>query len=454
MSFIDVTAALAKANGDNVVLAAPTDESLNAGAFLPDEPVGDVLTNEVPGDPNVILDALNKLNEPVATESIFNNLDYLRKDMLSQRGMNQKIATEAMTLLPNFGQGRPVNFYSRHVSPTGYSVALEEIEAGMQSDLLSTIAGQINRLESMVATPGNGFVLENLDFKRRADQVVNQGCLLEEFATTLTTRTAFQWDDATFRGCVVDPTQNTMVPAVLGIPVKVAHGFGEMDAYYTAHNDAPAMLEIMESYLKEWLDLFVGITDQLKQTDTKISSDTPKALTVYFGGGGKSTTLVNIADVFRSAADKVVDPDPSMLNTLTLVKAVGNAAQQARVDDIMSRGKAFVEVATQVAAVLKGLSSALQSSPNAEHISAVHKLVGEFATASQALNAGYTEMLRWCVNASIATSYAGTLAAKVGEVAWKAAQQCRETIQMSEHTYVSLKVRAELMQAALTQNAM
>jgi hypothetical protein len=305
----------------------------------------------------------------------------------------------------------------------------------------------------MVATPGNDFVLENLDFKRRADQVVNQGCLLEEFATTLTTRTAFQWDDATFRGCVVDPTQNAMVPAVLGIPVKVAHGFGEMDAYYTAHNDAPAMLEIMESYLKEWLDLFVGITDQLKQTDTKISSDTPKAPSVYFGSG-KSTTLVNIADVFRSAADKVVDPDPSTLNTLTLVTAVGNAAQQARVDDIMSRGKAFVEVATQVAAVLKTLSLALQASPNAEHINAVHKLVTEFATASQALNVGYSEMLRWCVNASIATSYAGTLAAKVGEVAWKSAQQCRETIQMSEHTYVSLKVRAELLQAALTQNAM
>jgi hypothetical protein len=456
MSAIDATAALAKANAELTELTAPTDQSLNAGALLPDEPIADTLTNEVAGDADVILEMLPKLNqEPTAaTESIFNDLRYLRSDLVTQRGMSQRIATEAIALLPNFGKGRPVNFYSRHPSPTGLKMAQEEIEAGMQSDLLAQIAGQISRLEMAAANPGNGYVVENLDFKRRADQVSMQGDILSDFINTLA-GTEFSWDDATFRAAAIDPSQNGgYIPSLLMIDTKVPHSFATMDDYYQAHLDAPSMLETMTTHLVKWRVLFSQVLDAMKGDAETVKVDTPSAPSVYFGFGGKTTSIENIGDVFQTAADKMKEPDPSVTNTLSWVKNTGNAAQQARVEDILIRAKAYAFAAGEVSAVLKDISEYLLNGPNVGMVELMYKLISAFAKSNIAMSVGYTEMIKWCVNAGIATSYAGLLAAKVGEIAWRSVNQCKDTMQMDEATYERLKNMVEDLAAPIKTNAL
>jgi hypothetical protein len=454
MSVVNATDILAAANANKIEQAAPTDESLNAGAFLPDEPIADVLTNEVAGDSNVIMEMLPKLNEEPAepaTESIYNDLSYLRTDLLNQRGMSQKIATEALAVMPHFGKGLPVNFYSRHPSPTGYKAALEEIEDGMQSDLLSHIAAQINRLQTISANPGNGFALENLDFKRRADQISMQAAMLKEFSS-IAVSNGFQWDDACFRGCAVDPSKNAVVPSILGISTKLPYSFADMDDYYQAHMDAPAMMELMTTHLVQWRGVFAQVLEALTDNADKIKVDVPKAPTVYFSFGRKTTSIENIGDVFRSAEDKIAPPAQDK-DTLTLIEGVSNAAQQARVVDILLRAKAYAKTADELVALLQAISGQLMETPNVNAIDSIYKLISAFARVNQAMATGYGEMLKWCVNAGMATSYVGVLTASVVEFAWKSIQQCRDTMQMRESTYLQLKCLVEDLQAAVKTNA-
>ena len=455
MSFVDTTAALAKANAEYITQAAPTDESLNAGALLPDEPIGDVLTNEVTGEADVIMEMLPKLDvvPETATESIFNDLRYLREDLVTQRGMSQKIATEALAVLPNFNKGAPVNYYSRHASPTGYKAALEEIDSAMQTDLLGQIAGQVNRLDTVAANPGNGFVIENLGFKRRADQVSMSGEILADFYKTAVEQ-GFQWDDACFRGCAVDRTQNTIVPSILTIPERVYHSFASMDEYYVAHQDAPAMMELMTTHLVGWRTVFSRVLDALNENAEKLSVEAPKAPTVYFSFGSKTTSLENIADIFLSACDKTAPADLSMVQSVDLVRSIGNAAQQARVEDILLRAKSYANIATETSAVLKDIMTRLVAVPNAALADTIYKLISAFATTNKAMYDGYGVMITWCVNAGMATSYGGTLAAKVVEHAWKSVNQCRETMQMRESAYLRLKGMAEDIQIPLDTNVL
>lgn len=455
MDAVNTTTALSAAQSQAIELAAPTDESLNAGAMLPDEPIADVLTQEIEASSDVILEMIPKLNAAPApaTESIFNGLHYLRSDMLDQRGMSQRIATEAIALVAGFGKGMPVNYYSRHSSPTGYKSALEEIEAGMQSDVLSQIAAQINRLDVLACHPASDTILETLDFKRRADQITMQASILKEFIQTAVGN-GFQWDDACFRGCATDRSQNAVVPSILTIDLKVPFSFSMMDEYYVAHTDAPAMMELMTTHLVQWKKAFEAYLAALTPDASKAPRfDVPKAPTVYFSFGSKTTSIDNIADVFDAAEDKIATPDGSHIDTVGWAATIGNAAQQAKVVDILIRAKAFTKIAAELSATVKELSdAAVNGNISTDALAGLNGALKAFDTTLVGMTKSYNAIVKWCVNAGIATSYAGMLVTKVVEFAWASINQCRITMQMRESAYLDLKAMVDELQAPVVTN--
>jgi len=128
------------------------EDSLNFGSEIPE----DDLVTEVPVDPSVIADLLPEQDEiqvqASALESRHNEWSYLRDDIINARGMNQALATEAIALKPNFGNNRPIGYYSRHTSLTRYTTVLEEIDQTMQSDLvryLENTKERLNRLDDV-----------------------------------------------------------------------------------------------------------------------------------------------------------------------------------------------------------------------------------------------------------------------------------------------------------------
>jgi hypothetical protein len=445
MSAIDATNTLAQAHAQAIQTAAPTEESLNAGALLPDEPIPDVLTNTVAGEPAVVLEMLAKLEDTpaVATESFSRPLQYLRQDLLAQRGMNQRIALEALQILPNFGQGRPVNYYSRLPSATGYTMALEEIDAGLKSDLLGQLASLTSRLETIASNPGRGHVIENLEFKRRSDQVCMQAAILDDFIK-LTGVAGFTWDDACFRGCAVDPSQNATVPAILTVNMRYPNSLATMDEYYRIHLGAPALLETMTLHLNQWRNVFNYALEVFQEDADKISVETPKA----------EPSVLDAADAFQAAEDKIQEPTTER-TTLMWLKDVGNAAEQAKVEDILNRAKGFVEAASGVADVLKAISAQLLTTPsNPQAVNDLSGFLEAFAKTSDKFDRAFGQMIKWCVNAGVATSYVGALAERVAEHAWKSVNQCQDTMQMPETMYDTLKTMVLDLQAPVKTNVL
>jgi hypothetical protein len=456
MAEINATTTLAQAHIQAIDQAAPTDESLNAGALLPDEPTPDVLTTTVYADAESVMKMLPALQQPseVATESHSNALRYLRDDLLTQRGMNQRIANEAMAILPNFGQGRPLNYYSRHPSATGYQMALEEIDAGLEQDLIGRLSSAAMQLENAVGTPGIVQVLETLDFKRRADQVSMQASILKDFIG-LAVEYGFTWDDACFQGCAVDPSQNAVVPEILKTEKKWVNSLASMDEYYKVHQDAPAMMELMTTHLNQWKLSFLFALEALKDDADAIKPELPKAPTVYFNFGSKTTSIENIADVFTAAEEKAQEPTETR-TTYDWLHSVGNAAEQAKVDDIINRARSYVKVANEVAGLLKEIATQLTdaANTNAGAVKDLEQMVTAFTKTVEGTNQGFYQIVRWCVSAGMTTSYVGVLAYSVIEHAWKSLNQCRETLQMPQAAYDALATMVTDIQAPVKTNTL
>jgi hypothetical protein len=446
MADIDATATLAAAMNQSVINGAPTDQSLNAGALLPSEPIPDVLTNEVATDTSVIMEMIPKLNpeEAAVAESLYVELSYLRDDLITQRGMNQKLATEAISVLPNFGKHKPVNWYSKHPSFTGYQASLEEIDKAMAGDLATQIQAQIIRLEQVSANPGQDFLINTLDFKRRANKVSMLYYSLRDFQR-LATDAGFSWDDPLFQAVPADQTQTPIVADILKISRRVPYSFATMDAYYTAHLEAPAAIETMTTHLTQWKDAFDQHLAALKVSDSgRVSLTLPTTPTVAFGAGAKVTSVVNVADVFRSAEDKMVDPEATAMSTLRWIHQISNAAQESKVEVIVDRLKSYNEAAKALLGTLQEAASFIASyDSQSEKLTFVndtlYKLTTEFAKSNLGMCSGVGEIAKWCGNAGLATSFAATLVTAVTDVAWKAILQCKDTLQMPEENFNEMK---------------
>lgn len=440
---INATAILAQAQAQAVQDAAPTDQSLNAGTFLPDEPIPDVLTNEVEADASTIRDALTKLNDEqeVAQESNYNALSYLRDDLLVKHGISQSLAAEAMQLIPNFGKGRPLNYYSKHPSQTGYRMALEEIDQAMAGDVADQLKEQAQMLDAGPADQGEIGFLEKLDFKRRADQVSMQGYILRDFIEKATNN-GFNWDDTCFQGCTIDPSQNTSVPLTLSVDRNVAYSFGNMDDYYMTHLQGPTLVELMTSYMAAWKQAFEDQLAAMQAGDVKRAVQLPEATKVTLHG--KTVSIEDAYQVFRdnyeAAATAFDNP-----TTQEWVNKVGNAAEQAKVVDIVVRLKDFYAIRAELMGVLQQAANVLEANPASS--GGLQPLVTKFTETLPMMNRNVGELSRFCMNACLATSFAGVLAIKVVEHAWISINQCKDTLQMSEEDYADLKCMVTDIQA-------
>lgn len=440
---INATQILAQAQQDAVIDAAPTDQSLNAGAFLPSEPIPDVLTNEVEADASTIRDALTKLNDEqvVSQESNYNALAYLKQDMLNQRGINQRLAAEAMQLVPNFAKGKPLNYFSKHTSQTGFQLAMESIEDALTEDVVGLLKEQAQRLNAG-AMPEALTFLKNIDFKRRADQVDMQGNILADFIK-VTTNNGFNWDDSCFQGCAKDKSQNTAVPVTLLMETDRVQAFSlrSMDEYYMTHLQGPALVEYMTLYLSAWKDAFQCAIDAITSGD-ECQPEIPQAPKITFAGG-KSVSIEDAYQVFRDGYENQKHEFDN-LTTQQWVSGVASAAEQAKVEDIIARLGDYYAVRDALGGTVTQLASLLEEKqPDTEH---ARKLAEKFTEVVNCMNRNTGELERFCVNASLATTYASALAIKVLEHAWISVNQCKDTLQMDEADYQNLKFMVEDVQ--------
>lgn len=132
---------------DIEILVPPTDgeQSLNAGNELDDdEPT---LKNEnffvTPIVPGQVPELRTDVDLIVAIESQLTDLIYLFKDVVKSKGMNQTFALEAEKLVPGFGGGLPVGYYTEGLSATRYAVAMEEMSKGIWALIGAAIAAAL-----------------------------------------------------------------------------------------------------------------------------------------------------------------------------------------------------------------------------------------------------------------------------------------------------------------------
>jgi len=457
MADIDATAVLAAAQTDGAIASAPTDESLNAGSFLPSEPIGDVLCNEIVADVSVIAEMIPELSaELPTTESMYVALSYLRDDMTSQRGMNQHLATEAISLIPNFGRNRPVGYYSKHTSMTGFEAALEELDAEGANDVVNQLHGIVANLDRQSVTPGIDHLVSKLEFGRSAEQMAMSAAVFKEFYQ-LSTKHGFTFDDKTFQGCAIDQSQGD-VPGILTLPRSTAVSFATMDDYYMVHLTAPALLEVMMLNLTEWKAAFTDyLTALQKEGGKKANAYVVKSPSISLANG-KTVSLDNFADVFRSAADKIDSEQELKYPTLELTGLIANAALEAKVDDIINRAKTYNALCAEVSNTVQTLGDFISSEPRgSEDLTFVtdgaYKLASAFAGVVQAQHKAFGEIASWCLNASLSVSYGATLAYSVAKFAWKSINQCKDTLQMPEEDFAQLQAMLVNLQDTVKANA-
>ena len=457
MADIDATAILAAAQHQGAIDAAPTDESLNAGSFLPSEPVGDVLCNEIVADVSVIAEMIPELNaELPVTESMYMALSYLRDDLTSQRGMNRVLATEAISLIPNFGRNKPVSYYSKHTSITGLDAALEELDAEGANDVLNQLHGIVANLDRQSVTPGINHLVNNLDFSRSAGQACMSADVFKQFQKN-TEDAGFKFADKTFQGCAIDPSQGD-VPGILQLPLPVAVSFAEMDDYYMVHLQAPAMLEVMMRNLTEWKAAFTDYLTGLQNTEgSKVNAYIVKSPSVTLANG-KTVSIDNIADVFRSAADKIDAGQDVKYATADLVTMISNAADEAKVDDIISRAKSYNALCAELSDVVQALADYVSDYPRGSDqltfvTDGAYKLASAFAGVVQAQHKAFGEIASWCLNASLSVSYSIALANSVAKFAWKSFHQDKDNLQIPEGMYACLEAAMLDLQDIVKTNA-
>jgi hypothetical protein len=136
---------------DIEVLVPPVDgekptgsQSLNAGNELDDEPViknEDIFTAPiVPGEMPELREDVDLI---VSIESQLVDLGYLLKDVGRSKGMNKSFALEAEKLLPGFGGGVPVGYYTEALSATRYKASLEELSNSIWALIGAAIAATL-----------------------------------------------------------------------------------------------------------------------------------------------------------------------------------------------------------------------------------------------------------------------------------------------------------------------
>lgn len=419
-----------------------SDESLNAGAVLPDAPIGDVLTNEIEADPSVIMEMIPKLEEgQVTTESNYNALSYLRDDLIASRGMTQSIAAEAIAIIPNFGRKKPVTFYSKHPSNTGWTAALEEIDENMASDVIGQLKMLVNRIDNMTGSvAGKTSALETVTIAPPG-KLSMLYYMFRDF-TRLADSANFPWDDATFQACLVDKTQVSLT-AVSSIPKKIPSSFVAMDEYYCAHLEAPAMLEMMDLVVREWTEAYREYLAALHTgAPAKVNPVLPKTPSVSFANG-KVTTIDNVGDIFKAAADKRADASESW-KTIDWAQKAGNAEEQMVLNVIVDRLTSYDDTLTEMKTVLLAAVECLESYSASDDdltfvTDGIYKLTTAFVRSQQAQHQAYQQILLWCLSASLASSYVAALVSGVTEMAWKSINQQKDTLQMPEETYANLE---------------
>lgn len=259
------------------------EDSLNAGFELPE----DTLSVEVPVDPKSVMELTTPPDEIAeqasALESRHTEWSYLRDDIIGARGMCTQFAQEAIAIKPTFGKGKPLGYYSRHISQTRYTHALEEIDQSMHQDLLtyleqvkarlaglSTLAGAVteadgqewNKLSDSISTLG-------LSFKDGIRILEEKGQKWEELPIIEAAAKAFSKDapESFTEGLRQDLAGYFMTTSGFGMAIV------EQSELYNIVKDLPITFDVITAYCDEWNERISAYTLALQEAK---ADNTPK----------------------------------------------------------------------------------------------------------------------------------------------------------------------------------
>lgn len=247
------------------------EDSLNFGAELPE----DELVTEVTVDPKAIVDLIPQDDEIKAEaavlESRHNEWSYLREDIINARGMSQGLATEAIAIKSDFGRGKPLAYYSRHVSRTQYNASLEEIDQTMQSDLIRYLENTKTRLDKVVDESD----YLNVETKQRwVDLSGNLALFGVHFADAvkLTNVKNEPWNDQDLITKTSQPREEYVQQALVNHftkPVGFLAAMVDQDQYYTIAQHFSDILDLYGNHCDIWKDAIERYTEALGNADLK-----------------------------------------------------------------------------------------------------------------------------------------------------------------------------------------
>lgn len=324
---------------------APTgfEDSLNFGADIPE----DDLVTEVSVDPNVIADLLPEQDEiqvqASALESRHNEWSYLRDDIINARGMNQSLATEAIALKPDFGNNRPIAYYSRHTSLTRYTTVLEEIDQTMQSDLvryLENTKERLNRLED-IAVKFTPEVKE--DWTDLAGNLAAFGTHFSD-AIKLLDEKGETWIDADVVNKASENREEYVTAALKNCftqPAGFLTAIVDKSLCYTLGQDFVNYLDLLVAHCDMWQDAVEAYIEEVKNArgNTIPKFNTPEELSFSIADGS-SVKYSDLSTRLRNESQSAKNYTSSREVPLTAdnyLFAASSAAQFSGIESLIDR---------------------------------------------------------------------------------------------------------------------
>lgn len=380
MADYNATVILDKIREEQAELLTPTSQSLNAGSELDtDPPVDDGTVIEVKVDIKTIAD-LMPLADDISTgaqalEQRHTELAYLREDINVARGMNQSLAAEAISIMPDFGMNRPLSHYSRHVSNTRYTAALEEIDAVMLADAM-TYLETLDRRFQTINKIGTDFAEKGIDRWESARAAVPEFANKVSNAISVLAAGGYVWSDQELIDTTVNRLDEFTAPAVkayltthLYTNTGALQAIAQKGPYWRMGQEIPMYMDMFADHLSSWDTVLDSYCHDLEGSETIPKCEIP-TLGAFNLPNGSSTKPIDLgAAYWQSEADAMVYKKPGDISTiLSVLSNVADSVQYASTPDVIARMRNIGAVMESRRGTLASLRRILGQTPSSADI--------------------------------------------------------------------------------------
>lgn len=452
MADVDLTATLQEVQADNPALDLLTDESLNAGSFLPSEPVvvddGRVTEIKVPlaAIADLIPDDALLDQATTATESRLTELSYLRDDLINGQGMCQKFAAEAIALKPGFGGNRSINYYSKLPSQTRYTASLEEIDQMAAGDVVASLDRITGSLSSYLEMPIG--VAGRPDFLW--DRYSTAAAVVKgDFTTVIECLKlqGFSWDEGTMKDMALNVSFAGNARESI-VHLNKAHALAAKTEYFMLYLQLPAVLEALTQHVKAWnAALEAHLVMIAAEAGVPRKFEFPELSKVSLNN--KNISLTEVPDVLDEALGNAVKYESREDMTVErFLRYMADAASAAPVGEIVNRIQTLRTEAASLVGTVGSLGSFVNGyDKHAENLTFITdgaaKIAEKLAIVNKTIRATNGWAVMYVVDFVDSLYHAANLGNSVANAAWESVQKSPELYQITSETrdYVLLALQ-------------